>query len=340
MAIAVTTVHNYTELWSEPLFITACLAAVLFMMDIAARGPRTSRLVGAVLFVWLASNLRFVGVTLVPVVGVALLASTWRRPTLRSFVFAAGATGIAFAGTLFVFARNEMVGGTAAGSWNPSNASIGDLVQTTLVTAGHWLLPTAVPSLLAGLAIAVIAAYGAVILIRDPASRQPAAPLIAYVVVYVGVLVAIESRVDGHIDERYLAPVLVPALILVAVGLRDAWRRAVHARVTSGSAGRGRQLGAAAVAGVVLLAVVGYAGVNTITSVRFAALRGPVRSGYNSAAALRSTLAEAAAHSETISNDPEHTYWITGHFPTYAPRSFARYGEDAKAALLAKVRSG
>ena len=345
VVVAQTTVHIYSRLWSEPLFIVACLAAVVLLMDVAARGPSLLRLVAAIACIWAASNLRFIGVTLVPVVGVALLAAGPGRPSLRAVAAAGAITVVAGFGTLIVFARNYLVGGTATGTWYPSRATIGDLIQTTLATIGHWVLPTNVPGLLAGIGLSILAVYGAVVLLRDASTRRVAFPMAAYVVAYVGGLVLVESRVDGFIDERYLAPVLVPSLILVGVALRHAWRLATRGWRGSARGGTPVIRGAALVTvAVIVIGVVAYAGVNADGSRRFAARKAPARGGYNGLAAQTSELALAAGavpgDPGVISNDPEHVYWVTSRFPTYAPRSFTRYGDDAEAALKAWISSG
>ena len=345
VVVAHSTVHIYSRLWSEPLFIVACLAAVVLLMDVAARGPSLLRLVAAIACVWAASNLRFMGVTLVPVVGVALLAAGPGRPSPRAVAAAAALTVVAGFGTLIVFARNYLVGGTATGTWYPSRASIGALTQTTLETIGHWLLPIALPGLLAGIGLSILAVYGAVVLLRDAATRRVALPMAAYVAAYVGGLLLVESRVDGFIDERYLAPVLVPSLILVGVALRHAWRLATTGWRGSASAHTPVMRGAGLVAAaVIVVGVVTYVGVNAYGSARFAALKQPTRGGYNGLAARTSKLALAAGavagDPGVISNDPEHVYWVTSRFPTYAPRSFTRYGNDAEAALKAWISSG
>jgi hypothetical protein len=315
------------------------------LMDIARRGPSLPRLVAAVACVWAASNLRFVGVTLVPVVGVALLASSPGRPSLRLLAAGAAATLVAGLGTLFVFARNYTVGGTATGNWTASHSSMGALIQTTIVTIGRWLLPVAILGLLAGIALLLLGAYGALVLLRDGATRRVALPMVAFVVVYVVVLVGIESRVDGYIDERYLAPVLAPSLVLVGVALRDAWRRASASLRAAGSvrAPASRTTARVAIA-VMALGVLGYVGVNGVFSAHFAAVLGPTRRGYNAPEARASKLALAAGavpgDPGVISNDPEHVYWVTWRFPTYTPMTFLRNGEDARAALRAWVASG
>ena len=345
VVVAQSTVHIYSRLWSEPLFIVACLAAVVLLMDVAARGPSLLRLVAAIACVWAASNLRFMGVTLVPVVGVALLAAGPGRPSPRAVAAAAAITVVAGFGTLIVFVRNYLVGGTATGTWYPSRATIGALIQTTLETIGHWLLPINLPGLLAGIGLSILAVYGAVVLIRDPATRRVALPMAAYVAAYVGGLVLVESRVDGFIDERYLAPVLVPSLILVGVALRHAWRLATRGWRGSARAGTPLMRGAGlVVAAVIVVGVVAYVGVNANGSGRFAARKAPARGGYNGLAARTSELALAAGavpgDPGVVSNDPEHVYWVTSRFPTYAPRSFTRYGDDAEAALKAWISSG
>ena len=97
-------------------------------------------------------------------------------------------------------------------------------------------------------------------------------------------------------------------------------------------------------AAVIMVGVVAYVGVNANGSRRFAARNGPTRGGYNGLATRTSKLALAAGavagDPGVISNDPEHVYWVTSRFPTYAPRSFTRYGDDAEAALKAWISSG
>jgi hypothetical protein len=139
--------------------------------------------------------------------------------------------------------------------------------------------------------------------------------------------------------------VLVPTLILVGVALRHAWRLAARGWRGSARAGTPVMRGVAlVVAAVIVAGVVAYVGVNADGSRRFAARRAPARGGYNGLAARTSKLALAAGAVAgvpgVISNDPEHVYWVTSRFPTYAPRSFTRYGDDAEAALKAWISSG
>jgi hypothetical protein len=222
-------------------------------------------------------------------------------------------------------------------------------VRTTLGIVGQWALPQATfgstRTVIAGLAIASLAAFGAFRLVRSGDVRALAVPLLAFVASYLVALIAGELRVDGFLDWRYLSPVLVPVLLLVVAGVAGLWRLFAGATpIAVGITGdRLRRVGAVVVVSVAILATGVYVASNVRASVRYAVRAGRTGVAYNSTAVRSSELAQATAtiagSPGLLSNDPQRVYWVTGRHPIPSGTLLSEDG-DPGAAVRALIEAG
>lgn len=346
-SVALSTVHVYSELWSEPLFLVLCLTVVWLLTRMVREGASRAGVLAVVVCVCLACSLRFIGVALLPVVGLSMLLAEARRGLPRALALAVVVAAASTIGAAAVALRNLALVGSLTGTWSTSHATVGGLVRTTLATVGRWIVPEvrvgSTVAVIAGIAIAGAAAYGAFCLARDAGVRRHAVPLLAFVASYLVVLMVSELKVDGVIDERYLSPMLVPVSLLVVAASWNLWRRvAGPGPIALGDPEwRRRRPGGLAVGAVVVLVGGVYLAGNGAGSVGYAYRAG--RAGYNSAQARSSPLARAAGSVSgmpgLLSNDPPHVYWAIARHPIPGMESLAK-GGDAAGAVRAQIAAG
>ena len=323
-SVALTTVHVYSKVWTEPLFVVLCLVTVWMLTRMIRDGVSASLLLGVAMCVAIACTLRYIGVALLPVVGISLVVAEARQGLPRAV--AIGAIGVALSalGAAAVTVRNLTLVGSPTGSWAPSDASLGDLVETTLAIIGRWAVPQArlgsTTAVIVGVAIASLAAYGAFRLVRAREIGLLAVPLLAFVASYLSLLIAGQLTVDGFLDARYLSPVLMPVLLLFIAGASELSRKVAGSRPTApGSPGDRRRLGALAVGSTAILLMAVYVANNAGASIMFAINSGGSGVGYNSTRVLSSELAHATTGIPgapgVLSNDPQRVYWVTGRQP-------------------------
>jgi hypothetical protein len=348
-AVALTTVHLYSMVWSEPLFVVLCLATVWLLTRMVSDGVSTIGVLAVIVCVWIACSLRYIGVSLLPVVGISLVVAEAKRGLPRALAIGAIGAGLAAIGAAAVALRNLALVGSLTGSWASSDASLAELVRTTLGIVGQWALPQATfgstRTVIAGLAIASLVAYGAFRLVQSRDVRELAVPVLAFVASYLVALIAGELRVDGFLDWRYLSPVLVPVLLLVVAGVAGLWRLFAGATpIAVGITGdRLRRVGAVVVVSVAILATGVYVASNVRASVRYAVRAGRTGVAYNSTAVRSSELAQATAtiagSPGLLSNDPQRVYWVTGRHPIPGGTLLSEDG-DPGAAVRALIQAG
>ncbi len=339
IAIALSTVRVYSQLWTEPLFIVSCLTTVWLLTRMIRNGMSISGVVAVAACVSLACSLRFMGLALLPVVGISLLTAEYRQGLLRALTATAAAVALAGIGAVVVVLRNLILVGSLTGSSSTSSETLRHAVRTILATIGDWIAPDArvglAVAVLAGIAIIGMATVGMFFLARSVATRRLAVPLVAFIASYPFVLLVSSLRVNVDLDFRTVAPLMPPVAIVVVAGM---WNLSLLA--TRGRSRRWASMGLS----VVWLAAIGvYLAGNTLASVSFALEMGRSGAGYNSVQKLSSQLARAAGSFASapglLTNDPQHVYWVTGRHPIPGGVALAKTG-DAAAAVRAQIEAG
>lgn len=347
VAISQSTIRVYASLLSEPLFLLLSLATVLLLARMARDRVRPGGLIALALCVAAAGSIRYIGVALLPIVGLSLLIMEARRGLPRAFAIATGGTLLSAIGSVVVMAHNLIVSGSVTGTFHPSNATLADLLHICVVVFGQWVVPQlsdGTAAMILGIAVAAMVAVGALVLLRNSGTRPTAAPLAIFVAGYLGVLVVSELRVDGYIDHRYLAPLLAPSIIVSIGAASTAWRWAM-ARIAPGAPSTrlglraGTWIAGAGVAVLMLAFVVANAAFDARMSLRAARLG----VGYNQLAIQRSELAKVVlalpSPSVVLSNDPVRLYWLSDELPQISNASISADGDPATA-IRALIQAG
>ncbi len=224
-----------TMAWSEPPFVVVTLAFLLVLGGVWARHGVTGREVLALaVLCWLAFLLRYAGILLIGVTGLALLLVL--RPMDRRALTRTAAFGLLGAVVpIGWMVRNHAADGTYLGPRRGSPDTVWDVAVQMGATFGEWLVPRSELATrhlaLLGAAGAVLAAAGLVLGLRarertdGPGERAQLACCGLFVVLYVAYLtVSTLSTAISLPNSRYLSPVYVPAVAIVAAGLA-AWLR-------------------------------------------------------------------------------------------------------------------
>jgi hypothetical protein len=229
--------------WSDPLFIVLVLASLALTVRYIVHG-RKAALVGAAAAVACAILTRYAGLTLVPIIALALV--WWRKPRDLPIFLA-----IACLPPGIWVVHNGAIGGALVGdrgiAWHTLSAQ---QLGQALFTATDWLLPTRIGTQLVSADGQVYFGGAAVFLLlacalgwwawrrRDwLASREVVSEadlltrvLLAFAVLYVAGVVLTMALFDDlvQLDTRILAPVYVCLVILVSAAapraLERAWR--------------------------------------------------------------------------------------------------------------------
>jgi 4-amino-4-deoxy-L-arabinose transferase-like glycosyltransferase len=219
--------------WSELLLIVLVLASVELLCRAEERPDRWAPLVLSGLVAAAAVLTRYLGVTYVLAGAGTLLfitrdfrvsGSSWKRQVLRTIIWSAPAV----IGLAAWFARNLVVADSLSGHRPPSTVGLLANARLAVSVVSTWLAPAWTPALLRGLLVAVsvgVAAAGVARALRDrkaQALSASTAPLLlaAYGVVYGLAIVVMRSTVEfDPLDHRLLAPLYVPAALVLASGI-------------------------------------------------------------------------------------------------------------------------
>lgn len=225
--------------WSEPPFIVVTIAFLMALARASDRRDLTWRDVAVLTSLcWIAFMLRYVGMALTAVAGLALLASV--RPLgLRALARIAAFGLLSASAPIAWMLRNHAADGTFLGHRSPSQDSVRDVAVRTAATLGEWLVPAPALStrtlavigsagagvVLAGLAVAVWRPAGQSSE-AGTGSPDPASPTLTltlccalFCTVYIGYLsVASLSTSFEPTNSRYLSPAFLPAVAVAAVG--------------------------------------------------------------------------------------------------------------------------
>ena len=223
VAVAYATLRDGALAWSEPLFC-AILGAVLVAVAGDGRGlplRLSLRLVAVVVLAWALLLTRHSGVFIVP----ALVAAAWLgsggmpRRVLRAGAFTLALLAV----PALWWARDVHVEGDVFGRRSGSRFGVLEVLGQLPDGLSSIALPNALPEVLrlAVLVPVVLAAALAVPRSRGVTrARLTVAMLAIAAVVYGGAVTLAATRtVVDPIDTRLMSPLLVPAAVLVAVGV-------------------------------------------------------------------------------------------------------------------------
>ena len=257
--------------WTEPLYSVVVLLVLVSLVDLEASGepPTRTRLLGLAGLTSTAVLLRYAGVGLVPGIALALaLLGRRRRPWAREVVVYVVAACVVPA---VWFARNLAVSGDIGGPPLPPVESLFLDLRSLLETVGGGVLP-------------VVDAGG-------------------WLSVVVGLLLS--ARLSWvAIGSRMLAPLVVPTVLLAAIGVDRRGTIAADRR-------RSRRIRLAATAvGVVVLAGWILDAVDTTAAAHRDGIGG--RSEFWRRAALVADLASIPPDGVVVSNEPGPVWAVTG----------------------------
>ncbi|WP_426573529.1 hypothetical protein [Aquihabitans sp. McL0605] len=225
--------------WSEPLFVSATLVALIAL----TRLHRVRRLeVRTVAVLALATGLagvtRYTGIVLVGVIGAVVLADHWHRGRLRAIRSAAVVSALCSWGIAAVIAVNVTDGRPPMGQrGGGATFTFGETMTQLATSIGRYALggqaSEGAMRTVGWLALVGVVALGirtAAHLARGPGAVWAAAgaPVAAYVSAYVAFLVVSEmTTMLNQVDARLLAPVFAPTVVLLALPVERAvaaWR--------------------------------------------------------------------------------------------------------------------
>jgi hypothetical protein len=215
----------YEKALSEHLFLPVLLGFALVIEKLARRPRSVALLAGAVVLVWAAFYLRYIGVVFVAVGAIVILAAEWRRSRVSAILRSAAFAAIALSAPVLWMIRNVDAGSDPFGHRASASVSVFTNVSRIAKQVSTWLLTDEGPSavrlvlLIAALSVAGVLAVrlrldGA----RLPADWRSMLPLTLLVVVYVVYLAGSASVVAfGAISNtRFMVPVFVPTVVIGA----------------------------------------------------------------------------------------------------------------------------
>lgn len=222
-AIAPVTLRNGAAAWSEPLFSALLVLLLLVALD-AGRGLEvrfTRRLALVLALAWALLLVRYSGLFVVPALVVCAWLGTRGQP--RRLVRVALFGGAVLAVPALWYARNVHAGTGPFGSRSGSRYSVLEVLGQVPDGLSSVLLPVDVPAAVRILVLLPLL-LAAALALRSLAT----VPLVLATTVAVytlGVTVAAMRTLLDPVDARLLSPVLVPAAVLVALGVEAAGAR-------------------------------------------------------------------------------------------------------------------
>lgn len=260
-----TVMTSYTITWlsattlSEPLFtLLALLALVRLGYLIESEPPSRSALVWSAVLAASATVTRYIGVTVI-MTAVLLILVRWRQPILKRVKYAIIYCIISIAPLMVWMIRNWVAIQHPVGNRNISELrtiTLTDMLSQTGDIIYLWVFSREPPGLLAILlwvviGLIAITALGLLYIslttrVSDneyltnkrntelQSSNYLRIPFAFFVTVYLVVLVGIvPSTADSDIKDRFLAPIFVPIVVVLAFGLYQLYHSRIWNRLPS-----------------------------------------------------------------------------------------------------------
>lgn len=214
----------HTTAWSEPPFIFFSLLALL-LLALHIDRPSIPLLLGSSLFLGLALMTRYIGLTLLPPMIMAILLFSGKPTRARiknSLVLLA--TGVSPLAIWLL--RNILVGGTATDRTIVFHPINGEHIKSLFNTMyNSWMPIRHQGGLILFLIVSGLALIGFLLVIRDEMPNKGKASLntiilmvmLLFSITYVAFLFASISLIDAHtpVDDRILSPVYVSGVIFL-----------------------------------------------------------------------------------------------------------------------------
>lgn len=348
VSLSTSTVGVFTMLWSEPSFVVLTLVTLVVLAHAGRRGDiRWREVVVMGVAASLATSIRFVGFTLIPVIALASFVVAGRsRSRIRAAIIGVAAGGLASIGLVAVVVRNVSLGASALGDRSPSGLSLTSVLRASVETVGAYVVPRGpAPLVLAigvPLALLMIYAVWRALRLKD----TPLVILSGFTVAYWLMLwySQIATRIDG-ITDRFTAPIFTPMVIIAIHGCRELGRALVRNRWWSRA--QERRLGTVAV-GVGIVALVGTLTFSAVLGMGQAWRNARDGVGYNTIAVRESPMGQAIVDlpvdAGVAASDQARAYWISERriIPMPQPRHYWSPEDTARAtrSLSERVRRG
>jgi len=324
-----------TYMWTEPLFVLLIIL-FLFKLEDFLKYDRLKDLIFSAVFATLACLTRYIGVTAI-LTGVLLLLIQ-KRGFLKKLYHVTAFGFISCVPLALWILRNYFVFSTTVGSRTASQFTLRQNLEHTFNTAVSWFIPYA---RLAGIARVLVTAAAVVlavclIFIAVWNSRKntgagasgyqysysmPVLPLAGFLLIYTAYLVASAASVAiDAINNRLLAPVYIPLVVILFVGLDG-----LHSLLLKNGIRRIWGLLPVVVGGLWLL----YPFFNTVVLTRDTIEDGA--GGYSSDKWRYSETIEYMNSSgefsgcKVFSNYPDAVYLLTGLQAQYTPKKTGQY---------------
>jgi hypothetical protein len=214
-------------LWSEPLFAAAVVAELCFLAHVAKiRRLQIPNLVVVVLLAWYATSLRYIGVSVLPVVFIAVFLASYGQAAARRALYAAGVTVASSLAVVGIVARNIRLGSPAFGDHGGAGLGVNPLFSQTFQTVGALVVPQRLWGLQvpAGFVI-VVGCVGALCyaIVRRNRAAVVASSFVAFYLLALS-YTELTSQIDP-IGQRLIAPCIPPMIAVLSWAVHDVCRR-------------------------------------------------------------------------------------------------------------------
>jgi hypothetical protein len=309
----------FSYLVSEPLFTAATLVVLLQLVWSAGKGAVSWRAIVVIVVACNAAvSFRYIGLVLIPTGALSILLIE-RRRGLRSLIRAAITAAASSIGLVAIVIRNLSLDAGPFGYRRPSGLSVLTVGRETLTALGSYLvpIPDSTIQMAVGVVILLLFGFGAWRTVRE--RRLGLGILLIYVIFYW--ISLWYSEFNAYIDPigfRFLAPVMVPFLVVVVFSVKCLWleiRSQVDRRFSKQQvASTERWLQVACVG--LTTAVIAIAIVVEFPKFRESATDGL---GYTASSfehtALANDIRGLPSTGYIAASDPYGVYWLTGRIP-------------------------
>lgn len=225
VCVSVSTVRVFAYLKTDaPFMALLMLVVAACTWTIRAQHSPVWWMVAVGLTVSIATSVRYIGLYLIPLVGIATFVAVRQAGVRPAVVRAAIATGLSAVGLGVVVIRNLALGQPALGSrTEPTDRGLSDVLLALIKAFATPYVPagsSATVELLGGSLVLVLAVAGAVTAVAR--RSWPAIWLAAMVCGYLAVMIYSQLTTNIQaISERLMAPIFAPALLLALYALAD-----------------------------------------------------------------------------------------------------------------------
>jgi len=213
---SVLTLEIYAMAWSEPLYISLGLAG-LYFLDNYIKEPKVYPLIIAALLTGAAVLTRYVGVAMIVTLCLSVLIFS-KQALLRRFIDCLIAGLVSSLPLLLWVIRNRVVSGHISTVESQIHLITARHILDGIYSVSLWLLPERTNLILRGAVLAIVGGAFLLMIVRLRKSSLPSICYLnaLYVLVYCLVLAIFISFIAITFDARYLSPVFVSVVIILA----------------------------------------------------------------------------------------------------------------------------